>query len=104
MHVQWVTFFVCSQKKSGLKTVSEQEGQLCEKCDKSLFSRVTSRSRVNFFLKRGLKAKSMRVSKVRAIVLDYIGINSIALDPAIPEIFYFKHDVRASNHNFYWQP
>ena len=38
-------------------------------------------------LKRGLKEKSMGVSKV----------DSILLEPAVLKIFYFKHDVRASN-------
>ena len=34
--------------------------------------------------------------EVRAIGLHEIGANSIFLDPAVPEIFYFKHDVEAS--------
>ena len=32
-------------------------------------------------------------SNVRAIVLDWIGADSILLNPADSEIFYFKHDV-----------
>ena len=48
-------------------------------------------------LKRGLKAKSMGVFKVRPIAYDQIGVDSILFNPAVPEIFYFKHDVRASN-------
>ena len=34
----------------------------------------------------------MGVAKVRAIILDLIGVDSILLDPAIPEVLYFKHD------------
>ena len=47
-------------------------------------------------LERGLKAKSMGLSKVRAIVLDLIGVDSILFDQAVSEIFYFKDDVGAS--------
>ena len=43
------------------------------------------------------KAMAMEVFKVRRIVLDEIGVDSIFLDPAVPAIFYFKHDVGASN-------
>ena len=40
----------------------------------------------------------MGVFEVRPIVSDQVDINSIFLDPALPEIpFYFKHDVWASN-------
>ena len=39
---------------------------------------------------------TMGVSKVRAVILDKIGVDSILLDPAVPEIFYFKHHVGAS--------
>ena len=39
----------------------------------------------------------MGVFEVRPIILDLIDINSIFHDPALPEIFYFKHDVWASN-------
>ena len=35
----------------------------------------------------------MEVSKGKVVVLDQIDIDSILLDPAVPEIFYFKHDV-----------
>ena len=42
-------------------------------------------------LKRVLKTKSVGLSKVRIITLDYIGIDSIRLNPVIPKIFYFKH-------------
>ena len=38
----------------------------------------------------------MGVSKVMATALDYIGIDFILLDPAVPEILYFKHDLGAS--------
>ena len=38
----------------------------------------------------------MEISKVRPIVLGWIGVNSILLGPAVSEIFYFKHDVGAS--------
>ena len=38
----------------------------------------------------------MGVYKVIQIVLNYIGVGSILPDPAILEIFYFKHDVGAS--------
>ena len=48
-------------------------------------------------LKRGLKTKSMGVSKVTPIAQDWIKVDSILLDPAVPEIFHFKHDVDASN-------
>ena len=67
-------------------------------------------SKVFETLKRGLKAKSMGVFKVwrSRIVLDYIGVDSILFDPAVPEIFYIKHDVGASNvmnfNDFCWQP
>ena len=46
------------------------------------------------FSKRRKKAKPMEISKVKAIKLDEIDVDSILPDPAIPEIFYFKHDVR----------
>ena len=39
----------------------------------------------------------MVVTKIRPIECDLIGIDSILLDPAVPEISYFKHDVVASN-------
>ena len=39
----------------------------------------------------------MGVFEVGPIVLDQVDINSIFLDPALTEIFYFKHDVWASN-------
>ena len=35
----------------------------------------------------------MMVSKFRPIVLGYIHVDFILLDPAVPEIFHFKHDV-----------
>ena len=38
----------------------------------------------------------MAVFKVRSIANDYIGVDAILFDPAVPEIFYFKHDVGAS--------
>ena len=47
-------------------------------------------------LKRGLKAKSMGAFKVKRIVLDWIGVDFILSDQAVPEIFHFKHDVDAS--------
>ena len=47
-------------------------------------------------LHEGMKAASIRVFKARAIVLDYIGVDSILLDPAFSEIFYFKHHIGAS--------
>ena len=33
----------------------------------------------------------MKLFKVIAIVLDYIGVYFILLDPAVPEIIFFKH-------------
>ena len=39
----------------------------------------------------------MGVFEVGPIVLDQVDINSIFLDPALPEIFYCKHDVWAFN-------
>ena len=36
------------------------------------------------------------LSTARPIILHYIGGDFILLDPAIPKIFYFKHDVGAS--------
>ena len=39
----------------------------------------------------------MRLFDVRRIILDQISIDSIFYDPAISEIFYFKHNVEASN-------
>ena len=39
----------------------------------------------------------MGVSKVRPVVLDYINVDSILFDPAVAEIFCFKHDVGDSN-------
>ena len=47
-------------------------------------------------VKQELKAKLMGVSKVRAITIDWLNIDSILLDPAIPEIFYVIHDLGAS--------
>ena len=38
----------------------------------------------------------MGIFKIRPIELDYIGVDSILFDPAVSEIFYFKHDVVAS--------
>ena len=68
--------------------------------------------RVSYFrfymnITRGLKAKSMRVCKVRPIAYDWIGVVSVLLNPTVLEIFYFKHNfgtscVRHCN-NFYWQ-
>ena len=46
---------------------------------------------------RGLKAKSIRVSKVRRIAKDLTSVDYILFDPAILEIFYFKHNVGDSN-------
>ena len=68
-----------------------------------------SKSARNFVnLKWGLKAKTMGLSKVTPITLDLISVDSIVFDPAILEIFYFKHDVGDFNvlnfNNFYWQP
>ena len=37
----------------------------------------------------------MGISKLRAIVLDQIGVNSILLNPAASRIFHFKHNVEA---------
>ena len=39
---------------------------------------------------------TMEVFKNWAIVLDQIVVDSILLDPAVSEIFCFKHDVGAS--------
>ena len=47
--------------------------------------------------KRRLKAKSMGIFKVKRIVFDVFGVDFIHIDPAVPEISYFKHDVGASN-------
>ena len=47
-------------------------------------------------IKQGLNAKLTLVSEVMLIVLDEVGIDPILLDPAVLEIFYFKHDERAS--------
>ena len=49
-------------------------------------------------LKRGLKAKSMAVSKVTAKLEQsyYVGVVSILLNPIVLEIFYLKHDVGTS--------
>ena len=41
----------------------------------------------------------MGIFKVGRIALDYIGVDSILFDRAIPEIFYFKYDVDASDHS-----
>ena len=38
----------------------------------------------------------MAVFKVRPITNDYIGADTIFFDPAVSEIFYFKHDVEVS--------
>ena len=38
----------------------------------------------------------MGVVKLSAIALDYTGIDSILLDPVIPEMSCFKHDEGAS--------
>ena len=43
-----------------------------------------------------LKEKTNGMSRVREILLDYVGVDSLFLGPAVPEIFYFKHDVGAS--------
>ena len=40
----------------------------------------------------------MRVFKVKRIVLHQIGVDSILFDPAVPEIFYTKHNLLASNY------
>ena len=45
--------------------------------------------------KGGLQAKSMGLSKVRLIFIDWIGVDSI-LNGAVPEIFFFQHDEEAS--------
>ena len=34
----------------------------------------------------------MRVLKVKQIVSDWIGVDFIVFDPAVPEVFYFKHE------------
>ena len=47
-------------------------------------------------LKRRLQAKSTQVIKVRAILLDWIGVDFIHLGLAVLEIIYFKHNIRAS--------
>ena len=47
----------------------------------------------------------MEVSKVREIVLDWIGVDSILSDPAASEIYYFKHDLGAPlTLILIWQP
>ena len=38
----------------------------------------------------------MGLTKVRPILLNCLGVDFILLDPAVPEIFYFKHDVGTS--------
>ena len=38
----------------------------------------------------------MGVSKVSAIALEEIGVDSILFDPSVPEMFYFKCGVGAS--------
>ena len=38
----------------------------------------------------------MEVFEVWTIVINLIGVDSMILDPAVPKIFYFKHDVGAS--------
>ena len=62
----------------------------------------------NLCVKRGIKAKSMGLSKVKLIVEDLIGVDSIVFDPSVAKIFYFKHDFGATNVvnfiGFYWQP
>ena len=49
---------------------------------------------------RELKAKSLGVFTVRRMVLDQISVDCILFDRAVPEIFYFKHDVGSSDVNF----
>ena len=39
----------------------------------------------------------MGIFNVRQILLDKIAVDSIVFDRAVPEIFYFKHDVGTSN-------
>ena len=39
----------------------------------------------------------MGVYKIRRIVIDSIGVDSILFELAVPEIFYFKRDVGVSN-------
>ena len=48
-------------------------------------------------VKRELNANQWGYLKLRRIVLDSIGVESIRYDPAVPEIFHFKHNVGASN-------
>ena len=43
----------------------------------------------------------MGVFNIRQIVLDYIVIDTTLFDPAVSEIFYFKHDVGASNNTIF---
>ena len=38
----------------------------------------------------------MGLSKILAIVLDWIGTDFIHLDPAVSELFCFKHDAKTS--------
>ena len=60
--------------------------------------KATEQARITTkLIKQGLKTKSIEISKVRSIVQDLIGIDTTLFDLAIPEIFYFKHDVEASN-------
>ena len=59
-------------------------------------SSLSAEVRITVKLKRGLNSKSIGLFKVTAITLDWIGVDSILLDPAVLKIFYFKHDVGAS--------
>ena len=47
---------------------------------------------VQILIQRRLRAKSMGISKAKAIVLGWSGVDSILRDQADPEIFYFEHD------------
>ena len=55
-------------------------------------------------LERGLKAKSIGISKVRAIVLDWISVDSILFDRVVAEIFFFKPRRGFPNYNFIDNP
>ena len=46
--------------------------------------------------KRGRKEIQRGYFKVRTNVLEYVGADSILFDQAVPEIFFFKHDVGSS--------
>ena len=50
-------------------------------------------SRVFNEINEGLTGKISRISRVIAMLLNYICVNAIFLGPTVLEIFYFKHVV-----------